>query len=66
MNPEQFTHYLYGFSKVLNGSTPTKAQWEDICQELDKVFNKQTPDRFNMVPGSGPSLPLKGKFLSTC
>lgn len=44
MTPENFTWWLQGYSEIC-GDTPTEEQWRVICDHLQIVFEKVTPDR---------------------
>ena len=45
MTPEQFTHWLQGYSEI-SGDQPTKEQWQVIKDHLQTVFHKVTPDYY--------------------
>ncbi|WP_370601179.1 hypothetical protein [Pseudomonas nitroreducens] len=63
MNSEQFAYWLQGFVE-LNGSEPTKEQWQSIKDHLKTVFMKVTPDVRPSLgsPGFFPGV-LDGKAL---
>jgi hypothetical protein len=43
MTAEQFAYWLNGFTELTQGQTPNPAQWKSICEHLQTVFNKVTP-----------------------
>lgn len=56
MEAQSFAYWLKGYVE-LNGTTPTEAQWKIIVDHLEKVFDKQTPNRDNGIqqPTQGPN-----------
>lgn len=52
MTPEQFCYWLQGFGE-LNGSPPTKAQWQSINEHLQTTFKKITPSSPGQILGGG-------------
>lgn len=56
MEAQSFAYWLKGYVE-LNGSTPTETQWKIIVDHLEKVFDKQTPNRDNGIqqPTQGPN-----------
>ena len=42
MTTENFTYWLKGFVEI-NGTEPTKEQWQIIKDHLELVFKKETP-----------------------
>lgn len=53
MEAQSFCYWLKGYVE-LNGTTPTEAQWKIIVDHLEKVFDKQTPNRDNGIT-TGPA-----------
>lgn len=56
MEAQAFAYWLKGYVE-LNGTTPTEAQWKIIVDHLEKVFDRQTPNRDNGIqqPTQGPN-----------
>ena len=44
MTPDQFTNWLSGFISALGDNPPTDKQFNNIKDNLAKVFNKVTPE----------------------
>lgn len=55
MDPLHFAYWLKGYVE-LNGTAPTMEQWQIIVDHLEKVFDKQTPNRDNGVQQEGPNV----------
>lgn len=45
MTPDQFTNWLSGFISALGSNPPTNEQFNTLKDNLEKVFNKVTPNR---------------------
>lgn len=45
MNSDQFTNWLSGFISALGPNPPTNDQFNTVKDNLEKVFNKVTPNR---------------------
>jgi hypothetical protein len=61
LNPDQFAHFLYGFSET-NQNPPTTEQWKVIQNHLNGIFNKVTPDRI-LYTGDGET--VAGSIVAT-
>lgn len=49
MTPDQFTNWLSGFISALGSNPPTNEQFNTVKDNLEKVFNKVTPNRSDIA-----------------
>jgi len=49
MDTKDFCYWLRGFTEVTDNKMPNKKEWRIICDHLDLVFNKVTPDRNKII-----------------
>lgn len=46
MTAQDFAYWLRGYAEITNNKLPNEVEWKIICDHLNLVFQKVTPDYY--------------------